>query len=156
MDKIWSIKALSLVILVFQNAWSPVIMGYSRTMVEGTQYITTTAIVCSEVAKMIFCLSVLGYQQGSVQKLFSHLHNEIVAKPWDSLKMGIPGTLYTIQNALLFLALSNLNSFTVQITLQLKILSASVFTVIILKKKLSGMKWLALILLMTGVSLVQL
>jgi UDP-sugar transporter A1/2/3 len=165
----WTIKALSLVILVFQNAWSPVIMGYSKTRVEGTElqsflsydhlgqpYLTSTAIVCSEFAKLIFCLIVLGFQQGSFSNLFFHLHQNIVEKRWDTLKMGIPGTIYTIQNTLLFMALSNLDSFTVQITLQLKILSASVFSVIILKRHLSLSKWLALVLLMVGVTFVQL
>jgi len=55
----------------------------------------------------------------------------------------------------LFIAISNLDAVTAQVTLQLKILSASIFSVLILNKKLNYLKWFSLLLLMGGVALVQ-
>lgn len=44
------------------------------------------------------------------------LNNEILQKPWDTLKLAVPSGLYTIQNNLLFLALSNLDAATYQVS----------------------------------------
>lgn len=67
----------------------------------------------------------------------------------------IPAGLYTLQNNLLFIALSNLDAATYQVTYQLKILTTALFSVLMLGKKLDSTKWISLVFLMIGVSLVQ-
>ena len=83
------------------------------------------------------------------------MHAEIVQKPTETLKLLIPSGLYTLQNNLLFIALSNLDAATYQVTYQLKILTTAVFSVIMLGKKLDMYKWVSLVILTIGVSFVQ-
>lgn len=54
-----------------------------------------------------------------------------------------------------YIALRNIDAATYQITFQLKILTTAIFSVILMKKKLSIIQWLSLLLLMFGVALVQ-
>ena len=85
----------------------------------------------------------------------NQLNTEIVNKPKETLKLLIPALLYTLQNNLYFIALSNLDVVTYQVTYQLKILTTALFSVLMLGKKLDSFKWISLIILMFGVSLVQ-
>ncbi|CAO3612160.1 unnamed protein product [Mucor hiemalis] len=80
---------------------------------------------------------------------------EIVSKPKEIVKMLIPSGLYALQNNLLYIALSNLEAATFQVTYQLKILSTAAFSIWLLGRSLNREKWLALVLLMVGVTLVQ-
>ncbi|KAH9815015.1 nucleotide-sugar transporter-domain-containing protein [Melampsora americana] len=61
-----------------------------------------------------------------------------------------------VQNNLLYVALSNLDTPTFLVTSQLKILSTALFSVLIFKKSLTNLQWTSLVLLTLGVSLVQL
>ena len=45
-----------------------------------------------------------------------HLRDEILNKPWETLKLAVPSGLYTIQNNLLYVALSNLDAATYQVS----------------------------------------
>eukprot|EP00597_Dinobryon_sp_UTEXLB2267_P001235 CAMPEP_0170076764 /NCGR_PEP_ID=MMETSP0019_2-20121128/13704_1 /TAXON_ID=98059 /ORGANISM="Dinobryon sp., Strain UTEXLB2267" /LENGTH=259 /DNA_ID=CAMNT_0010288665 /DNA_START=277 /DNA_END=1052 /DNA_ORIENTATION=+ len=72
------------------------------------------------------------------------------------LKLSVPSLLYTVQNNLLYYALSHLDAATFQVGYQVKILTTAVFSAIILGKKLSFAQWLSLIVLTLGVSMAQL
>ncbi|SCZ96595.1 BZ3500_MvSof-1268-A1-R1_Chr4-4g07461 [Microbotryum saponariae] len=74
----------------------------------------------------------------------------------DCWKLSIPACLYVIQNNLQFVAASNLDVPTFQVTYNLKILTTALFSVILLRKRLSAKKWLALFFLAAGVGVVQL
>ena len=73
----------------------------------------------------------------------------------ESWKLAIPAVLYTIQNTLQYLAVSNLDAATFQVTYQLKILTTAIFSVLMLGRKLSKRQWLSLLLLIVGVSIIQ-
>ncbi|KAL8968280.1 MAG: hypothetical protein Q9183_002538, partial [Haloplaca sp. 2 TL-2023] len=68
----------------------------------------------------------------------------------------MPASLYVVQNLLLYLAISNLDTAVFQVTYQFKILPTALFSVVLLRRRLSLRKWLALGLLMLGVVIVQL
>lgn len=51
----------------------------------------------------------------SVRALNRVLHDEILNKPMETLKLAIPSGIYTLQNNLLYVALSNLDAATYQV-----------------------------------------
>jgi UDP-sugar transporter A1/2/3 len=73
----------------------------------------------------------------------------------DCYTLAVPAILYVIQNNLQYVAASNLDVATFQVTYQMKILTTAFFSVFILRKRLSRAKWLALVLLAVGVGIVQ-
>jgi solute carrier family 35 (UDP-sugar transporter), member A1/2/3 len=70
-------------------------------------------------------------------------------------KLLVPAVLYTLQNNLQFVAASNLDAATFQVTYQCKILTTALFAVLMLGQSLSAKKWLALVILTAGVACVQ-
>ncbi|GBN43636.1 UDP-N-acetylglucosamine transporter [Araneus ventricosus] len=130
---------------------------YSRTVPQnGPRYLASTTILISEILKIVSCLAVLCCECGwSLSNLKCLLIQEIWRKPVETLKLIVPAFLYTVQNNLLFIALSVLDAATYQVTYQLKILTTAMFSVMILHKRLVTTQWLALVLLMIGVALVQ-
>ena len=73
----------------------------------------------------------------------------------DCYKLAVPAILYVIQNNLQYVAASNLDVATFQVTYQMKILTTAFFSVLLLRKRLSRTKWLALVMLAVGVGIVQ-
>ena len=72
------------------------------------------------------------------------------------IQVMVPSAVYLIQNNLLYVAASNLDVATYQITYQLKILTTAMFAVTMLNKKLLPTQWLSLLTLIAGVAMVQL
>jgi UDP-sugar transporter A1/2/3 len=60
-----------------------------------------------------------------------------------------------IQNNLQYVAASNLEAATFQVTYQMKILTTAAFSVMLLRKKLSPSQWISLLFLAIGVGVVQ-
>ena len=110
-----SMKYLSLLILIIQNTGLVLVLRHSRTM-PGTKYLSSTAVVMSEMTKFITCLLIVFYQNSwNPKQTVSVLNEEIIEKMTDTVKTSVPAILYTIQNNLLFLALSNLDAATFQV-----------------------------------------
>ncbi len=74
----------------------------------------------------------------------------------ESWKLAIPALIYTVQNTLQYVAVSNLDAATFQVTYQLKILTTAIFSVLMLGRVLSARKWASLLLLIVGVAIIQL
>ncbi|XP_073346563.1 solute carrier family 35 member A3b isoform X2 [Pagrus major] len=151
------LKYMSLGVLVLQTTSLVLTMRYSRTLREdGPRYLASSAVVSAEVLKILACI-VLVFRESnfSVPTMNQLLKEEIVNKPAETMKLAIPAGIYTLQNNLLYVALSNLDAATYQVTYQLKILTTALFTVSMLGKRLGSFQWLSLLLLMAGVTLVQ-
>ncbi|CAD7955234.1 unnamed protein product [Amoebophrya sp. A120] len=69
--------------------------------------------------------------------------------------MGIPACIYLFQNKLIFLSYGKLPSPIFQVTYQSKILTAALMAKILMRKVFTWRKWIALVLLMTGITIVQ-
>ncbi|KAK3840173.1 MAG: nucleotide-sugar transporter-domain-containing protein [Linnemannia elongata] len=153
-----SMKHLSLVVLLLQNSVLVLMMRYSRVSVGPDQpmYLASTAVFLAEIIKLCTCTGILAYRTQSIPRTIHILRNEVLGQPRELLKMLIPSGLYALQNNLLYIALSNLEAATFQVTYQLKILSTAIFSVVMLNRRLTKQKWLSLCLLMLGVTLVQL
>ncbi|XP_017573256.1 solute carrier family 35 member A3a isoform X1 [Pygocentrus nattereri] len=151
------LKYLSLSVLVFQTTSLVLTMRYSRTLQsDGPRYLASSAVVVAELLKILTCVGLVCKEHSySVRALSSILRQEILHKPIETLKLAIPSGIYTLQNNLLYVALSNLDAATYQVTYQLKILTTALFSVSMLGRRLGLYQWLSLLILMAGVALVQ-
>jgi UDP-galactose transporter len=138
------------------------VMHYSRIMplVDGHRYFTSTAVFMNEILK--FAIALVVALQGQAESLgvsttsseaWSSLYTQVFSS--DSWKLAIPAALYTLQNSLQYIAVSNLDAATFQVTYQLKILTTALFSVLMLHRTLSVKKWISLVLLMVGIAIVQ-
>ncbi|CAB1325880.1 unnamed protein product [Coregonus sp. 'balchen'] len=139
------VKYVSLGVLVLQTTSLVLTMRYSRTLQgEGPRYLASSAVVSAEMLKILTCLLLVFYDHSfSVRALNRVLNEEILNKPMETLKLAIPSGIYTLQNNLLY------------VTYQLKILTTALFSVSMLGKRLGFYQWLSLLILMTGIALVQ-
>lgn len=142
-------KRAALITLVVQNSLLILTMRYSRVVGGKVLYLTSTAVLLNELIKLAFCFAVSAREIGVRQTAI-----EVFGE--DSWKMAVPAALYTMQNSMQYVAASNLEAATFQVTYQLKILTTAFFAVVILHKRLRGLQWGALFLLAGGVALVQL
>jgi UDP-sugar transporter A1/2/3 len=168
-------KYVALIVLVVQNASLALTMRYSRIM-PGPRYLTSTAVVLSELIKCVICVLIHlrnEYQapnqhilslslraddiEPPAERSFSlhHLLHDIFSIESGFPKLLIPAVLYTVQNNLQYVAVSNLDTAMVQVLYQGKILTTALCAVLLLRQKLSWTKWLALLILTMGVICVQ-
>ena len=119
-------------------------------------YLASIAVLMSECLKLLACLAVEFGVYRRFNKALCMQSLRAMFMQWDALKLAVPAILYTVQNNLQYLAVSKLDAATFQVTYQLKIITTAVFSVILLNRKLTRLKWVALILLTFGIALVQL
>lgn len=129
-------------------------------LVGGRRYITSTAVFLNELVKFTLCITIALYDIARnlspalpATSLFSNLTSAVFTG--DSWKLAIPACLYVLQSSLQYVAISNLDTATYQVTYQFKILPTALFSVLLLRRKLSARKWIALALLMFGIAIVQ-
>jgi len=160
------------VTLSLQNAFLTIIMHYSRISTPPSRtYSAAAAVLLNELLK--FTISSFIALKRIDNSLWEHAHpdqrrgftlfhrSRLVALrssifSADCYKLAIPAILYVVQNNLQYVAASNLDVATFQVTYQMKILTTAFFSVVMLGKRLSRTKWGALVLLAVGVGIVQL
>ncbi|KAK1756422.1 nucleotide-sugar transporter-domain-containing protein [Echria macrotheca] len=147
--------------LVVQNSALVMVMHHSRNGPTGSQprYLASTAVLLVEaiklVASSIFATADIRQSNptSSVSETLRLLHRSIFAP--DCWKLILPAALYTLQNSLVYTAISNLDAVTFQVTYQLKILTTVLFSILLLGTSISSRQWFALVLLTFGVAMVQ-
>ena len=174
-----------LVTLALQNALLTIIMHYSRiTALPDRAYSAATAVLLNELLKGSFSMYIAlrkidtdmsasanpavysekgprtrpSQRSNRLPTLFHSSRLRVLSKSIfspDCYTLAVPAILYVIQNNLQYVAASNLDVATFQVTYQMKILTTAFFSVTILRKRLSRGKWFALILLAVGVGIVQ-
>jgi solute carrier family 35 (UDP-sugar transporter), member A1/2/3 len=136
-------------------------MHYSRSApaLSGPRYLASTAVLLVEIIKLGLSLSVATHDlikkhpSTTPRDLAVLLYHDCFAA--DSWKLVIPAALYTLQNSLVYVAISNLDAVTFQVTYQLKILTTVVFSILLLGRTITSRQWLSLLLLTAGVAIVQ-
>ncbi|XP_019873291.1 UDP-galactose translocator [Aethina tumida] len=150
-----TLKYVSLVTLTLQNAILGLSMRYARTR-EGDMFLSSTAVLMSEVVKLITCLAIVYVEAGGIVGLLETIDKQILKNKMDTLKVCVPSFVYVVQNNLLYVSASHLDAATYQVTYQMKILTTAMFAVFILRKELIKTQWISLVTLITGIVLVQL
>lgn len=108
-------KYVSLLVLIFQNTALVLTMRYSRTG-DGPKYLASTAVVLAELLKFTICVGMICYEHDlDLLRTFRVIVSEVFGNMRETIKLSIPSILYTIQNNLLYLALSHLDAATFQV-----------------------------------------
>ncbi|KAI6241584.1 hypothetical protein M3Y99_00318300 [Aphelenchoides fujianensis] len=150
------LRYMSLLVLVFQMVSLVITVRFVKTNKNAkADALNTVVLFLSEILKLIAATLLFGFSVGSVSQTLRGLKQHLVVEWVDNLKVFVPAFIYTVQNLLLFFSLSYLDPATYMVTYQLKILTTAVFTVLILKRKLKLVQWVALLILLLGVCLVQ-
>lgn len=148
------LKWITLTLMLIQNAGFVLIMRHSRkTQAEGghAQYNVSMVVTLQEAFKLVLCVAVLALQARSLRAGLLPL-----SRPRELASLAIPAVCFTLQNNILYVALSNLDPLVFQITYQLKTLLTALFSVCMLGRVLSRWQWLSQVALMAGIVLVQL
>ncbi|KAL3455196.1 nucleotide-sugar transporter-domain-containing protein [Aspergillus heterothallicus] len=155
-------KHASWILLTAQYTAFVLLAHYSRIMPPsgGKRYLTSTAVFFNEVVKLAVSLTVALYEVSRsappsvpATSLLSSLTAAVFSG--DSWKLAIPASLYTLANSLQYIALSNLQAATFQVSYQLKIFVSSIFGLILLGRSIPLRKWGLLLVLVVGVGLIQ-
>ena len=171
-----AVKYCSLIFLVFQNSALILSLRYSRIL-PGPKYSTSTAVLLSELIKCLLSLIAYGYcrsigpqieddmtdmlesyesQKPQIDKTpqaiigLNERHIKSIRR--DLTRMAVPAVLYTIQNNLQFIAVTNLEAATFQVMYQAKILTTATCAVIFLGTRLSRQQVGSIFLLTIGVA----
>lgn len=118
--KVSNKKYISLIVLVVQNTALVLTMRYSRTVTSGPLYLASTAVVLTELVKFIICVSMIfRNNEFDPARTITVLKTEIIDKKTETLRLSVPSVLYTIQNNLLYIALTHLDAATFQVCLMM-------------------------------------
>ncbi|KAK3940407.1 UDP-galactose transporter [Diplogelasinospora grovesii] len=156
-------KQVSLITLTFQNSALILIMHYSRIMTPSGdhRYFPSTAVFLNEVIKLAISLTFAIYEASRslaphtpATVLFEQMWTSVFAG--DGWKLALPAALYTLENTLQYVALSNMDAVHFQILYQFKILTTAFFSVFMLGRALGSRKWVSLVVLTIGVAVVSL
>ncbi|KAJ6572919.1 nucleotide-sugar transporter-domain-containing protein [Mycena sp. CBHHK59/15] len=165
---LWGYPSNTSLTLAVQNSMLTLIMHYSRVYTPPSRaYSPATAVLMNEILKGSISLVIaftridlpipeIAGQATCSQTLLTRIKRLAVdVFSQDCWKLSIPAILYVIQNHLQFVAVSNLEAATFQVSYQMKILTTAGFSVILLRKKLTSPQWVALFFLAIGVAVVQ-
>ena len=122
---------------------------------QDTKFINSTAVAIAELMKFAVSLISIYGSERSIRSLLSIVIQTLFEQPSELLKVSVPALLYTIQNNVIYAAMGHLDAVSFQITYQIKIVMALLASRVLLKTKVSRLKWLSVIILTLGVVLVQ-
>lgn len=110
-------KYAALVVLVVQNASLALTMRYSRASGPAgvPTYLASTAVVMSELFKLVAACALVVREEGGWAQAQRRLYHEIVMRWGEMAKLLVPAVLYTLQNNLAYVAVSNLDAASYQV-----------------------------------------
>jgi len=152
----FTFKAICLCALVAQNTGLVIVTRYSKGVLKE-EYIASSVVLMMELTKLIFssiCIT-LKFEDSFLNSTDWSVPQKLIWLIKNSSVMIVPAFCYFLLNVLAYTALENLSSSVYGVLQQAKILTAAIFSVVLLRKKISFTKWRALILLFHGAALVE-
>ena len=128
------------------------LINASKNELGKIPYSSTSVNLCSEALKCLFCI---------LATLSSRIFSSSPSPPRQKLSMretlffSLPALLYMIDNNLSFTILQYLDPATLSVVWNLKILTTAILYRMILKRILSHLQWLSIILLLFGIITTQ-
>ena len=144
-----TLQALSLFILTIQNTALVLVTKFSYRK-AATPYVVSTVIASAELVKFILS-NVLLLVSGGRSAASDALRNI----PSNTARLVVPSVLYVIQNNLLFQGVRLLSPTAYMVCSQSKILTSAFCSVILLGARITCKQYVALLLLVCGMILVQ-
>lgn len=152
-------KWTALACLVIQNSSLALMMRYTFLLPKTSHiYLASTAVFITEAIKLsisFICCYLLD-ANSDMRRFGSILRTEVFVNPRDWFQLTIPSLLYTLQNSLQYISMSQLSAPVFQLLYQMKIVTTALFSVLLLSKSISVGQWLAVVALTGGVVMVQL
>ena len=146
------LKYGSLSFVVVQNT-ALILVGVHSRRQDGPQYLGSVAVLLTEVLKTLISLTCALVDSGS--GVLSELRGYVVHDPLWVLAFALPSLCYCVHNNLWYVAVTHLDPITIAVMTQLKIVSAALFSVLLLGRKLGARRWAAIALLVVGLAVVQ-
>ena len=146
------LKYGSLSFVVVQNT-ALILVGVHSRRQDGPQYLGSVAVLLTEVLKTLISLTCALVDSGS--GVLSELRGYVVHDPLWVLAFALPSLCYCVHNNLWYVAVTHLDPVTIAVMTQLKIVSAALFSVLLLGRKLGARRWAAIALLVVGLAVVQ-
>eukprot|EP00038_Savillea_parva_P016373 m.16700 g.16700 ORF g.16700 m.16700 type:complete len:380 (+) comp3414_c0_seq1:461-1600(+) len=144
-----------LVILTVQTSVFHLVLRISRS--GGAAPYSALAAVCyTELIKFVASCVVLSIQEGDPVTAMNKLVRETRENRRTLRLLIVPAVLYAVQNTMVIHAISYLSAAEFSVARQIKVPVTGVFSVLLLKKELGLRKWVALIMVASGVAIVQL
>ncbi|CEF69343.1 UDP-galactose translocator [Strongyloides ratti] len=153
--KLLPLKTLSILFFIFHGTLSVCMLRYVRFRKVSNMFIAPVALMVGEFFKIFLSIIFLSIENKSLIGAVKILYLETLINWKTFLKTSIPAFCYAIQNLLYYYAISYLDATLLLVLQQIKILSTAFFTVVLLKKKLSPLQWLSMLILIIGIILVQ-
>lgn len=134
------------------------VLRYARLQ-PGEKFIVSTTTLVSELCKIALAhgIEALGAQSfGNNRSVPLNKAQYAAASRRLAVLLTIPALLYVAQNNLLWIGVAHLPPATFHATCQLKIVTTAGFSAFVQRRRLGATRWLALGMLLFGVTLVQL
>eukprot|EP00956_Cyclotella_meneghiniana_P018583 scaffold31011_cov47-Cyclotella_meneghiniana.AAC.3 len=120
-----------LILLAFQNCSKNLLLRF--VMKEHPKFLTSAAVIGIESVKLLLCLLYISF----IDK--QPLYTVVIFMKRDqknTILMGVPAALYSIQMTLEYIALANLDAAVFSVLVQTKLLATAGCAVLILRKKI--------------------
>ena len=150
-------KWLSLGMLLVQSISTPLLLRYAATeTVQEHRFSSSVAVTLQELLKVLLSLALFLHEVGWQLPLWWTRLQQEVLRDHTMLKLAIPAGLYFIQNLALQITAANLPAASMTLLGQgTKIMMVALCSVLMLQRTLSKVQWFSLVLLVTGLCLVQ-
>ena len=140
---------VALVSLVGQNASLVMTTRYASAMRTGVAFLPSTLVVCTEILKIFISLFLISNtdERGALTAIAAEFREH----KQSCLQCLVPALMYTVGSNFLLLALANLEVTLFQVCSQSKVLITAGWSIVLLDRKFSPTKWLALVVLTLGI-----